>query len=138
MLQSGGSQGEKRSQAYSRMATYAETLSNGETNNARAAGTWLRSLIWFGALLLLCYAPVLYHLAGQWYENEDMGHGFFVPVIAGYIAWQRRDVLLALNAKPNYWGILFVLWGAVQMLVGTLGAELFLARTAFLISLVGV
>ncbi|MEO8662468.1 MAG: exosortase [Bryobacteraceae bacterium] len=96
------------------------------------------ALGWFAALLLLCYAPVLQRLVLQWSTDEDMGHGFFVPVIAGYIAWQRKDLLLHHDAKPNYWGLLVLAWGALQLMVATLGAELLLARTSFIISLAGV
>ena len=95
-------------------------------------------IVWFGVLLIVCYAPVLRYLIKQWANDEDMGHGFFVPVIAGWIVWQNRAKLLAIPMKPNYWGLLVVAWGMVQMLLGAIGAELFLARTAFLISLVGV
>ncbi|RPJ39456.1 MAG: hypothetical protein EHM21_15675, partial [Chloroflexi bacterium] len=37
-----------------------------------------------------------------------------------------------------WWGLLVVAYGAFQLAVATLGAELFLARTAFVISLIGV
>lgn len=96
------------------------------------------ALAWFGVLLVVCYAPVLDRLVHQWSTDEDMGHGFFVPVIAGYIAWQRHDEILAEPVRPNYGGLILILWGAAQLLLATLGAELLLARTAFLISLVGV
>jgi exosortase len=93
---------------------------------------------WFGALLLVCYAPVLLRLVRQWAADPDMGHGFFVPVVAGYIAWQKRGELLSQPASPNWWGLLVVAYGALQLFLATLGAELFLARTAFVISLAGV
>ena len=93
---------------------------------------------WIFALLVLCYYPVLKHLVWQWNNDGDMGHGFFVPVIAAYIAWQRRAELLAAPVKPNYWGILVIAYGAIQLVVGTLGVELFLQRTAFIITLIGV
>ena len=88
-------------------------------------------------LLLACYAPLLAGLVRQWATGEDMGHGFFVPLVAGFIVWRRRTQLGALRAAPNYWGLAVVVWGALQMLVGTLAAQIFLARSAFLVSLVG-
>ncbi|MCS6951938.1 MAG: exosortase [Bryobacterales bacterium] len=97
-----------------------------------------RSVVWFGGLLLLCYGPVLARLARQWIADPDMGHGIFVPCVAGYIVWRRRAELARLQPAPNWWGLGLVVWGALQLFVATLGAELFLARTAFLISLVGV
>lgn len=91
---------------------------------------------WYGGLLIVCYGPLLWGLVRQWATDEDMSHGFFVPLVAGFIAWRRRSDLVT-PAKPNYWGLFLVAWGAAQMLIGTLAAQLFLARTAFLISLAG-
>jgi exosortase len=102
-----------------------------------AAIPWV-SLAWFAGLLILCYAPVLARLVKQWNEDEDMGHGFFVPVIAAYIAWQKRDELFAGTLRPNRLGLALVLLGAVQLYIGTLGAELFLSRTAILETLTGM
>jgi exosortase len=98
---------------------------------------WTTAL-WFGILLLLCYAPVLVRLVQQWSTDEDMGHGFLVPVVAGYIAWRKREQLRGLAPAPNWWGMVVIVYAAVQLYVATLGAELFLARTAFVISLGGV
>lgn len=92
---------------------------------------------WIGLLLAVCYAPVLARLVRQWYRDEDMGHGFFVPVVVAYLVWQRRRELLALTPAPSWWGLALVLYAALQSYVANLGAELFLARTAFVLSLIG-
>jgi exosortase len=96
-----------------------------------------QSISWFGALLILCYAPILYRMAVQWATDENMGHGFFVPLVAGFIAWQRREELLATPRKPNGWGLFLVIFAAAEALAATLGAELFTARIAFVIALFG-
>jgi exosortase len=103
---------------------------------AALQSSWLVAA-WVGALLILCYLPVLIRLVQQWENDEDMGHGFFVPILAGYIAWQKRGELLAKPAQPNWFGLVLVVYGAVQLTIATLGAELFLARTAFVISVIG-
>jgi exosortase len=95
------------------------------------------TIAWVSALLLICYFPVLVRLVSQWANDEDMGHGFFVPVIAAYIAWKKRDQLTARVARPNLWGLAIVLWGAAQLYIGTLGAELFLTRTSLVITIIG-
>lgn len=102
----------------------------------RKQPAWL-PIAWFFGLLVLCYGPVLMRLVDQWNNDEDMGHGFFVPVIAAYIAWQKRDQLVGRSFKPNYFGLAIVVFAAVQMYIGVLGAELFLARTAFVEAVVG-
>jgi len=96
------------------------------------------TIAWFGILLVVVYFPVLRHLVRQCYNDPDMGHAFFVPVIAGFIVWQRREELGALKARPDWRGLILVIWGAVQLIVATLGAELFTARIALLITLVGL
>ncbi len=95
-------------------------------------------IAWFGALLILCYAPILYRMGVQWATDENMGHGFFVPLVAGYIAWKRRDQLLAAPRKPNGWGLFLVVFAGLGAFAATLGAELFTARLAFVIALFGV
>jgi exosortase len=97
-----------------------------------------RAVAWFGGLLILCYAPILYRMAAQWATDEDMGHGFFVPVVAGFIAWQRRGTLHSIPRQPNGWGLALVIFAAFQALVASLGAELFTARLAFVIALFGM
>jgi exosortase len=104
---------------------------------AEAKVGW-RQIAWFGALLILCYAPILYRMGVQWATDEDMGHGFFVPIVAGFIVWQRRGILLATPRQPNGWGLFLVIFAAFEALVATLGAELFTARLAFIIALWGV
>lgn len=94
-------------------------------------------VVWYGILLILCYFPILTLLVQQWSNDEDMGHGFFVPVIAGYIAWQYREQLMEIDSPPNYLGLALVVYAAFQAWIGSLGAELFLARTAFVEAIVG-
>ena len=97
---------------------------------------WIH-LVWFGALLLLCYAPVLLRMGNDWIIDEDMGHGFFVPAVSAYLIWLRRDELLSNSYRPFLPGLILVVIGGLQLMAATLGVELFLARSAFLVSLVG-
>ena len=95
-------------------------------------------IAWFGVLLIACYAPVLRSLVRQWNNDPDMGHGFFVPLIALYIVWQHREELAAIAPEPNWWGLVVVALGGLQLVLGTLGAELFTTRMSFVVTLIGV
>ena len=95
------------------------------------------AVAWFSALLLFAYAPVLYRLFDQWINDPDMGHGIFVPPIAAFIGWGKREKLKAVSCETNWWGLALIVWASLQLVIGTLGAELFLVRTAFLIAVVG-
>jgi exosortase len=94
-------------------------------------------IAWFAALAIGCYAPILYSLAVQWSGDPDMGHGFFVPLVVGLIVWQRREELAKVEIRPNWWGLVVVLFGAIQMMLGTLGVELFTSRVAFVVTVIG-
>lgn len=102
----------------------------------RTPFSWF-TISWVAALLVICYAPVLRALLAQWYDDPDMGHGFFVPAIAAYIAWQLRDHIAGVPAAPNWWGLVIMAWAGFQLYIATLGAELFLARTSLVISIIG-
>ena len=96
------------------------------------------AIAWFAVLLIAANFPILRRLVQQWWSDEDMGHGFLVPLVAGYIAWQRREELLSLEYKPAWWGIAIMVWGAVQGYLGMLSAEFFLQRSSVLILLLGL
>jgi exosortase len=95
------------------------------------------TLGWVSALLAVCYGPILVKLVQQWNNDPDMGHGFFVPLCAGYIAWQKRGLIAGMIPKPNWWGLAVMLWGAFQLYIGTLGAEIFISRTSLVITIIG-
>ncbi len=117
------------------MATYNGSLLEDKLS-AKTRPPW-GAIAWFGVLLVACYAPLLWGLVRQWATAEDMSHGFFVPLVAAYIAWRKRADLASISAAPNYWGLALAAWGGAQMLLGTLAAQVFVAETAFLVSLTG-
>jgi len=118
------------------MATLADKLPEQTPVKARTI-SW-PAIAWFGILLIAVYFPILSKLVVQWSTDDDVSHGFFVPLVAGYIVWQRREKLLSMEWKPAWWGIALLVWAGLQAYLGMLGAELFLQRTAFLISLVAM
>ena len=120
------------------MASVADQLpERAPAQENTAAIPWVQ-IAWFAALLIAANFPILKHLVEQWATDEDVGHGFFVPVVAGYIAWQRRSELLSVKLSPSWWGVAVMGWGILQGFLGMLSAELFLQRTSVLISLVGL
>jgi exosortase len=119
------------------MATLADQLPERVSSVPVRSVPWT-GMVWFGALLILGSYPILRHLVEQWSTDEDVNHGFLVPVVAAWIAWGRRDRILAMKLEPAWWGLGVIAWGAAQGYLGMLGAELFLQRSSFLILLLGV
>jgi exosortase len=89
-------------------------------------------------LLVWAYGTTLSMMYGSWFdESADMGHGIFVPLAAGYMAWLKRDELRSIPVQPSFAGLLLVLWGALQATIGTAAQWIWVSRVAFVISLVG-
>ena len=100
-----------------------------------------RSLVWptiLSALLLLLYASVLKNLVVQWWSDPDYSHGFFVPLLSGYVLWRQRERWMKSEIKPNNFGFLVLLGAIGLLLIGSLGAELFTSRISLLVLIGGM
>jgi exosortase len=102
--------------------------------DAHAVSAHLAALAAIGAALVFAYSAIGIRLVQQWRDDENYSHGFIVVPIAICFAWQRRHAALSAPRRPTAWGLSLVVASLGLLVVGTLGAELFLAR----LSLVGV
>jgi exosortase len=89
------------------------------------------------AVSVWLYWSILVHLVGQWWNSPDFSHGFFVPLFSGYVVWQERRKLAAIPVRPSWAGLPIVAVAMFTLIVGQLGAELFLSRFSLLILLAG-
>ena len=96
-----------------------------------------QGLLLVGVLFAL-YAPVLRTLVSQWYHDADYSHGFLVPLLSAYLIWQRRDKLRLVPRRPSLSGMVVVLLALGLFFIGSLGAELFLARFSLLCAICGL
>lgn len=88
--------------------------------------------------MLWLYAPIITHLVGQWWNDPNFSHGFFVPLFSAFVIWQDRSRFPRLPLRPSWWGLLFLGLGLCVLIVGQMGAELFLSRFSLLIVLAGL
>jgi exosortase A len=89
-------------------------------------------------IFVLLYHPVLSYLVVNWWINPDYSHGFIVPLISAYIVWNQRNNLLALSPAPSMLGMPLLLAGTGVLLLGYVGAELFLMRFSILLVISGL
>ena len=83
----------------------------------------------------ILYLRVILKLIHDWINDSNYSHGFFIPLIACYIIWQRREKLLKLHVKPNNLGLILLLMGLLLLVFGTIGSELFIMRFSMIIVL---
>ena len=89
-------------------------------------------------LVAALYGPVLTQMVIQWWQDPDYGDRFVVPVFVGYVLSQRRHKLRQVSLEPNNFGFPLMLGAIGLLLVGTLGAELFVSRSSLLFLLGGI
>lgn len=88
-------------------------------------------------LSLWLYWSTLVGLVTQWWHDPNFSHGFFVPLFSAYVIWQERHRLARVVPRPSWTGLLMIAFGLSMLVVGQLGAELFLARFSLLVVLAG-
>lgn len=116
--------------------------STGNSMVRPSSAIWGEVPLWqAGVLAALCfwlYWSTLEHLVGQWWHDPNFSHGFFVPLFSAFVIWQERSRLAAIRPNPSWTGAIVMATGLGLLVVGRLGAELFLDRTSLLLVLAGI
>jgi exosortase len=106
-------------------------------NSWKLRGWMVWSAILSGLIFLL-YASVLKNLIEQWWTDPDYGHGFFIPLFSGYVLWREHERWTKGPIKPTNSGLLAMVGAVALLLLGSLGAELFLTRLSLVVLLTGM
>lgn len=92
----------------------------------------------FAVVLGALYWAILRDLVWQWWEDENYSHGFLVPLFSAFLVWQRRKRLAALEPAGSWAGLVVLLAGIGELLLGDLGGENFLMRSSLIVILAGL
>ncbi len=98
-------------------------------------------LMAIGGLLLLVgflYQDSLIFLFNMWWNNENYGHGLFVPAIALYLIWVKRHHLLPLLGVGSWWAIPMLTAGMAILMAGQLSSLYVLQHLSLWIVLGGI
>jgi exosortase len=91
-----------------------------------------------GVLMLVAFWPILVSMYGSWFDpGAYMEHGILVIPAAVYMAWAKKDQLQRVARRPSAWGVILLLCGALQAMVGIAAQWIWVSRMSFLVSLVG-
>jgi len=86
---------------------------------------------------LLLFMPVLVRLGGDWANDDNYSHGFFIIPLALFFLWERRAAIARHESRPSNLGLPIVLGGFAMLVAGLLGAELFITRVSLIVVLAG-
>lgn len=106
-----------------------------------ATAPFLRESWWLIAglfvLIAVCYWHTIAATVVLLTDSEDMAHGFFAPVVAGFALWTHRDRFAAQLSEPSLWAIPLLAVGALLAVPASLGASSTISRFGLLFSLAG-
>src|SRR5206468_6908380 len=80
----------------------------------------------------------LAELVTRWIRQDEYSHGFFIPLIALWLLWTRRDALRASFGRPSLSGLALVVLAALMHVVGQLSSFFLLSQLGFVIALMGI
>jgi exosortase A len=86
----------------------------------------------FLSAFVFLYWQTLYGMAVDWYIDENYSHGFLIPLISGYLVWQRRYTIKSVATSPSNLGLFMVIVGLVIYLIGNVAGESFTMRVSLL------
>lgn len=92
----------------------------------------------FATLILWLYGPTLVRLVVQWWQDPNFSHGFLVPLFSIFIVWQGRARFARMTPQPSWTGLLILSFAMLLLVVGQMGAELFLTRWSLLFVIAGL
>jgi exosortase len=90
------------------------------------------------ATLIALYARVLPVWFEDIWSDPNYGHVYIVPVISGFVIWQRRRELAALPIRGTWHGLPLLLAGLCALILGDIGAETFLMRSSLILVIAGL
>ena len=89
-------------------------------------------------LLIMLYHRVAFKLVRDWLNLPDYSHGVLIPFFILFLIWDKRHIFRATPVRPSWNGLVPIILGLFLLMVGVFGADLFLARTSFVILIAGI
>jgi exosortase len=87
--------------------------------------------------ILATYWELCAGLVQQWAHDDNYSHGFLIVPLSAYFAWQRRAALAAAALNPSAWGLGLIAISIAMIVIGTMAAEVFVARVSLVVLIAG-
>ena len=97
----------------------AQTTSFAEGGNSVSRGrTPVATLSVFLLLITWGYWTTLTEIVDRWWTDPQYTHGFFVPLFAGFLLWQRRGTFPGFLERTDWTALIFFVASASMRLAG--------------------
>lgn len=95
-------------------------------------------LVLLAGVFVFLYWPALNEFVYDWWHDDNYSHGFLIPVISGYLLWQKKEDILQAERSKNNLGLVVIVAGLLLNILGTAAAEWFTVRFSLILVLLGL
>ncbi len=103
----------------------------------KSADKLLLPFVLAAAGLIGVYSPAFYYLFDAWMLDPYYSHGFLVPVVSAYIAWQNKKTLIEIARPRDTHTISLFATGIILYMISIFLDFRFMMYFSFLVSLAG-
>jgi exosortase D (VPLPA-CTERM-specific) len=90
-----------------------------------------------GVAAVAAFYPGVDFMVAQWNQVEEFSYGYFVPLVAIFLIWQRADVLRGMVLRGAWAGLVIVLVALLIGMVGNVSAIRSFSQYGFVLALAG-
>src|SRR5262249_18818869 len=84
------------------------------------------------------FSGALLELVNRWSRQDEYSHGFFIPLIVGWLLWSRRDAIRESMGRPSWAGLALLALAGLMHIVGHLSALFILSQVGFVVALMAI
>jgi len=95
-------------------------------------------IILISLIVTAIYFQVIIEMVAQWWDDSNYSHGFLIPVVSGYLIWQKKESLVNFLYQKSNLGLIIIILGAIIYIMGTAAAEFFTVRFSFILIIFGI
>ncbi|WOI53290.1 VPLPA-CTERM-specific exosortase XrtD [Parvularcula sp. LCG005] len=106
-----------------------------KNNRYRTIAIVLVSII---AVVAFAFWAALGNLWFRWGQAQELNHSYFLPLVAGWMLWERRRILPMSAGKPSLFGLIPMIGGCLLLYVGALTHIFLLQHLGFMAILVAL
>jgi len=95
-------------------------------------------LLAIGLLIGCLYWKTFISLVATWRQSDYYSYAFLIPIVSVLLVWRKRKELCGIPFERSRFGLGFVCFGLIFLVIGTYGDVLFLRTFSFIVLLYGV
>lgn len=120
------------------MGSPTERLNNSSTASFEESWIAWGQVLALLAVICLLYQRIVPGMVRQWWADPEYNFCFFVPALSAIAVWRKRSELNRIRTRPSWSGLLVIAGALVLLVLGSLGAENFLARSSLIFLIAGL